>query len=70
MSKIKIFSLGVLNEDGKNMYIVDVDNDIFVFDVGLKYVNNKILGIDYKISDFHIKRNEKKNKGYFYNTCA
>ena len=31
MSKIRIFSLGGLNEDGKNMYIVDVDNDIYVF---------------------------------------
>ena len=30
MSKIKIFSLGGLNEDGKNMYVVKVDNDIFI----------------------------------------
>ena len=32
MAKIKIFGLGGLNENGKNMYIVEVDNDIFVFD--------------------------------------
>ena len=29
MSKIKIFALGGLNEDGKNMYVVNVDKDIF-----------------------------------------
>ena len=28
MSKIKIFSLGGLNENRKNMYVIDVDNDI------------------------------------------
>ena len=39
MSKIKIFSLGGLNEVGKNMYIVEVDQDIFVFDAGLKYAD-------------------------------
>ena len=31
MSKIKIFSLGGLNENGKNMYVVEVDKDIFIF---------------------------------------
>ena len=31
MSKIKIFALGGLNENGKNMYVVNVDNEIFVF---------------------------------------
>ena len=35
MSKIKIFSLGGLNENGKNMYVVDVDDNIFIFDAGL-----------------------------------
>lgn len=31
MSKIKIFALGGLNENGKNMYVVNVDENIFVF---------------------------------------
>lgn len=66
MSKIKIFSLGGLNEDGKNMYVVDVDNDIFVFDAGLKYANDKMLGIDYIIPDFsYLKENKKRIKGIF-----
>lgn len=66
MSKIKIFSLGGLNEDGKNMYIVDVDNDLFIFDAGLKYANDKMLGIDYIIPDFSfLKENQKRIKGLF-----
>ena len=66
MSKIKIFSLGGLNEDGKNMYVIDVDNDLFIFDAGLKYANEKMLGVDYIIPDFSfIKENIKRVKGLF-----
>ena len=52
MSKIKIFSLGGLNENGKNMYVVDVDDNVFVFDAGLKYPSAKMLGVDYIIPKF------------------
>lgn len=66
MSKIKIFSLGGLNEDGKNMYIVNVDGDIFVFDAGLKYPRDRMLGIDYIIPNYnYLKENYKKIKGIF-----
>lgn len=66
MSKIKIFSLGGLNEDGKNMYIVNVDGDIFVFDAGLKYPRDRMLGIDYIIPNYsYLKDNYKKIKGIF-----
>ena len=36
MSKIKIFSLGGLNENGKNTYIVEIDEKIFILVAGLK----------------------------------
>ena len=66
MSKIKIFALGGLNEEGKNMYVVKVDNDIFVFDAGLKYASDKLLGVDYVIPNFdYIKENIKNIKGLF-----
>ena len=52
MSKIKIFALGGLNENGKNMYVVTVDKNIYVFDAGLKYDNEKNLGIDYIIPNY------------------
>ena len=66
MSKIKIFALGGLNENGKNMYVVSVDNDIFVFDAGLKYDNDLNLGIDYIIPNFdYLIKNKKNIKGIF-----
>lgn len=66
MSKIKIFALGGLNENGKNTYVVNVDEDIFVFDAGLKYDNDLNLGIDYIIPNFdYLIKNEKKVKGIF-----
>lgn len=66
MSKIKIFSLGGLNENGKNMYIVKVNEDIFVFDAGLKYDNDLNLGIDYIIPNFdYLIKNKKHVKGIF-----
>ncbi len=66
MSKIKIFALGGLNENGKNMYVVNVDEDIFVFDAGLKYDNDLNLGIDYIIPNFdYLIKNKKNVKGIF-----
>ena len=66
MSKIKIFALGGLNENGKNMYIVKVDEDIFVFDAGLKYDNDINLGIDYIIPNIdYLVENRNNIKGIF-----
>ncbi|MBQ7140057.1 MAG: ribonuclease J [Bacilli bacterium] len=66
MSKIRIFSLGGLNENGKNMYVIEVDNDIFVFDAGLKYADDKLFGIDYILPNYdYIKENINRVKGIF-----
>lgn len=66
MSKIKIFSLGGLNENSKNMYVVEIDESIFVFDAGSKYADEKFLGVDYIIPDYsYIKNNIKRVKGIF-----
>ncbi|MBR4693322.1 MAG: ribonuclease J [Bacilli bacterium] len=66
MSKIKIFALGGLNENGKNMYVVNVDEEIFVFDAGLKYDNDINLGIDYIIPNIdYLINNREKIKGIF-----
>lgn len=66
MSKIRIFALGGLNEDGKNMYVVEADKDIFIFDAGLKYPKDRLLGIDYIIPSFnYLKENIKRIKGIF-----
>ena len=66
MNKIKIVSLGGLNENGKNTYVIEVDNKIFVMDCGLKYANDSMLGIDYIIPDYsYLVKNRKKIVGIF-----
>ena len=66
MSKIKIFSLGGLNENGKNMYVIEIDKDIFVIDAGLKYADDMLFGIDYILPNYdYIKENISRVKGIF-----
>lgn len=66
MSKIKMFSLGGLDENGKNMFVIEINNNIFVFEAGLKYADEMTLGIDYIIPDItYLKNNKKRIKGIF-----
>lgn len=66
MSKIKIFALGGLNEIGKNMYVVEVDKNVYVFEAGLKYADDKLLGVDYIIPNYdYLKENKDRIKGIF-----
>ena len=66
MSKIKIFSLGGLNENGKNTYVIDVDSQLFIFDAGLKYATDSNFGIDYIIPDYSfLKQNKHRIEGVF-----
>ncbi|MBO4358932.1 MAG: ribonuclease J [Erysipelotrichaceae bacterium] len=53
MQKIRLMALGGLDEDGKNMYLVEIDGDIFIVDAGIKYPSeSEQLGIEYIIPDF------------------
>ena len=66
MSKIRLFSLGGLNEIGKNMYVVEVDNDIYIFEAGLKYASDDLLGIDYIIPNYdYLIENKDRIVGLF-----
>lgn len=66
MSKIKIFALGGQNEIGKNMHIVEVDGNIYVFEAGLKYADDKLLGVDYIIPNYdYLKENKDRIVGIF-----
>ncbi len=66
MSKIKMFALGGLNENGKNMFVIEVDKDILVMEAGLKHSDEYTLGIDYVIPNIeYLKQNKKKIRGIF-----
>lgn len=67
MQKIRLMALGGLDEDGKNMYLVEIDGDIFILDAGLKYPSeNEQLGIEYIIPDFtYLIEKKDRIKGVF-----
>ncbi len=66
MSKINIMALGGLNENGKNLYTISIDDKILVFDCGIKYASEKMYGVDYVIPDFeYLANNKEKIVGIF-----
>lgn len=54
---IKIVALGGLDEMGKNCYVIEIDNDAFIIEAGLKYPTRNIPGVDIIIPDFDYLRN-------------
>ena len=66
MSKVRIFALGGLDEDGKNMLFVEVNDNIFVIEAGLKYPDSETLGVEFIIPDFnYLIQNKDRVKGIF-----
>lgn len=65
-SNIKLIALGGVRENGKNLYVVEVDNSIFVLDVGLKYPDNEQLGVDIVIPNMdYLFENKDRITGVF-----
>nr|WP_263327960.1 ribonuclease J [Neobacillus sp. Marseille-Q6967] len=63
---IKIIVLGGIGEIGKNMYLVEVDRDIFVIDAGLMFPEEEMLGIDIVIPDLtYLTDNKERVKAIF-----
>lgn len=63
---IKIIPLGGVGEIGKNMYVIEVDEDIFVMDAGLMFPEDEMLGIDIVIPDIsYLENNKDRVKGIF-----
>ncbi|TCD46493.1 ribonuclease J [Streptococcus sp. X16XC17] len=66
MSDIKIIALGGVRENGKNLYIAEVDEHIFVLDAGLKYPENEQLGVDVIVPNFdYLEENKDRVAGIF-----
>nr|WP_278251030.1 ribonuclease J [Cytobacillus praedii] len=65
-TSIKLMALGGVGEFGKNMYLVEVDGDIFVLDAGLMIPENEMLGIDIVIPDItYLIQNKERVQGIF-----
>ena len=66
MAKIKIFALGGLGENGKNMYVVEVNQHIFILDAGIKYPDIDMYGVDAVIPNInYLIKNKDRIEGIF-----
>ncbi|TDM04114.1 ribonuclease J2 [Macrococcus carouselicus] len=64
--QIKITPLGGVGEIAKNMYIVEVDDEMFMLDAGLMFPEDEMLGIDVVIPDIqYVIENKHRLKGIF-----
>ena len=64
--KLKIISLGGLNEIGKNVTVYEYGGDIIVVDVGMGFPDDDMYGIDVVIPDFtYLIKNRDKIRGIF-----
>ena len=65
MSDIKLDILSGVRENGKNMYAVEVDDQIFILDCGLMYPENELLGIDIVIPNLeYLEENADRIDGF------
>ena len=64
--KVKIYSLGGLNEIGKNITAFECGNDIIIVDCGIGFPDDDMLGVDLVVPDFtHLQNNVDKVRGIF-----
>ena len=61
---VKISFLGGLNEIGKNITLIECENDIVIVDCGMAFPDGDMLGVDLVIPDFtYIEQNFEKVRG-------
>ena len=64
--KLKIISLGGLNEIGKNLTVLEYGRDIIVVDCGMGFPEDDMYGIDSVIADTsYLVKNKDKIRGMF-----
>ncbi len=63
--KIRIFALGGLDERGKNIVVVEINQDIFIIDAGIKHPDRSLPGVDLIIPDYrYLEENKDRVKAY------
>ncbi len=63
-SKVRVMMLGGLNEIGKNLAVIEYEDDMIIIDCGLAFPDEDMLGVDLVIPDFtYLEKNVSKIKG-------
>ena len=62
---IKVCALGGLDENGRDCYVIEINNDIFVLDAGLALPDKTIPGVDFLLANAqYIINNKDRLKAY------
>lgn len=48
---LRVYPLGGFEQVGRNCFVVEVDEDIYIIDLGLQFPDEDMMGIDYLIPD-------------------
>ncbi len=64
--KIRIIPLGGLNEVGKNITVIEYEDDMIIVDCGLGFPDDDMLGVDLVIPDMtYLEKNASRIRGVF-----
>ncbi|MBQ8338856.1 MAG: ribonuclease J [Clostridia bacterium] len=64
--KLRIIPLGGLSEIGKNLTVIEYENDIIAVDCGLAFPDEDMLGVDLVIPDItYLEQNQDRLRGIF-----
>lgn len=63
--RVKVFALGGLDEKGRDCYIVEINNDLFVLDAGISIPDKNFPGVDCLLPNFgYLIKNKDRIKAY------